>query len=338
MKYISLSLILLFVINLHSQPVDQIEKLRSLSILMQQASDDKSKLSFSDQLELQLKEILEMPQSANFKLDSVGYLKVLQSEDKQVRIATWSLKMEDGSFQFRGFVHVIDSKTNHNALIRLQDQTPYSTPILNKSLTSSKWMGAVYFEMIEKVYSGKKYYTLLGWKGMDMTRQSKVVEVMNLKNNSEVVFGANIFNLKGSSQYKDMTNPKRVVFIYNSQTRMLLQYDLQTLVIREKKKQSQSPSKSKKPGFEAQIGPAASKEKTTTIKDHMIVMDRLVPLSPDMTDFYEFYYPEANVMDALRFEKNTWKLYLDIDARNEEVPGQKQNSKKSVNYDLFPSE
>ncbi len=53
------------------------------------------------------------------------------------------------------------------------------------------------------------------------------------------------------------------------------------------------------------------------ISDKMIVFDHLVPISPEYPDNREFYGPDYSY-DAYRFDKGTWHLMLNVDARNVE--------------------
>jgi hypothetical protein len=117
---------------------------------------------------------------------------------------------------------------------------------------------------------------------------------------------------------------------------MFLNYDYQTIIVKTKKK-SKSKSKSRSnAGFGAQQKLEQPKEKIKTIKDNLIVMDRLEPTSPEVSEFYDFYFPESNIIDALRFERNAWKYYPDIDARNKPNPNDKKP--KNINYNLTPDE
>ncbi|HQG76265.1 MAG TPA: hypothetical protein PLS58_02165 [Bacteroidales bacterium] len=53
------------------------------------------------------------------------------------------------------------------------------------------------------------------------------------------------------------------------------------------------------------------------MSDKMIVFDHLVPISPEYLNNREFYGPDYSY-DAYRFDKGTWHLRLDVDARNKE--------------------
>jgi hypothetical protein len=48
----------------------------------------------------------------------------------------------------------------------------------------------------------------------------------------------------------------------------------------------------------------------------MIVLDRIVPMDPQMEGRYEYYIPSSDVMDGYVFSGDCWKRVEGIDARN----------------------
>lgn len=55
-------------------------------------------------------------------------------------------------------------------------------------------------------------------------------------------------------------------------------------------------------------------------KEEMIIFDRLVPMDTILEGQYQFYVPEGNIVDALRFSGGKWRYTDDIDARNRPQP------------------
>ena len=52
-----------------------------------------------------LQEVLQFERSFNYPFDSLKTISVKTSSDNKVRIYTWLLKKDNGSYQYFGFVH-----------------------------------------------------------------------------------------------------------------------------------------------------------------------------------------------------------------------------------------
>jgi hypothetical protein len=267
-------------------------------------------------------------------MDSMEVVKVLTSKDQKLRIFTWVIPLGDGEFLFKGLSQSYINSHKEYKISEFTDQTQRLSRAYNRTLSADKWYGAYYYKIIQTSRGSKVFYTLLGWKGVDKTTQAKLVEVVTLRSNGELIFGYGLFNLQGYEYFEKTKSPKRLIFEYSAIGSMYLNYDYQTIVVKTAKKSKKKKNKNVRPGFNAQAKLSSDKEKVKTFSDNLIVMDRLVPTSMELTEFYEFYYPESNIIDALRFERNVWKYYPDIDARNAATP--KPKGKKNVQYDLVP--
>ncbi|MBN2746434.1 MAG: hypothetical protein JXR34_06885, partial [Bacteroidales bacterium] len=201
---------------------------------------------------------------------------------------------------------------------------------LKKNLTADRWYGSRYYEIITKKHSGKTYYTLLGWKSIDMALHAKVVEILVLKNNGDFTFGYNIFDVRGNEYFKSNSRPKRLIFKYSHQGTMTLKYQKQTIL--KKVRDGQVKRSPKQFGFSAQKKDVRSQPKYKKIKGRMIVFDQMAPENPNLEGVFSYYIPKINVLDALYFDKGKWVYYADIDARN---PTMGNERKPVINYDLI---
>lgn len=302
---------------------------------MVSAQSDEQKFKYSDRINHFVLKFTEQEKSIKFNMDSLKLVKVLTAKNEYLRIFSWAIPLENGQYTFKGVVQSYSKSKKTYKTSVLTDKTARLSRAYSKTLTADKWYGAYYYHLIHTKRGSKDFYTLLGWKGVNKVKQSKVIEVVSLKSNGDVVFGYNLFSIRNYEYFKKTPSVKRLIFTYSSLTNMYLNYDRQTIVEKSSKKSKRGKSSKKKPGFNAQTKLETPKEKTKSTKGMMIVMDRLVPTSLELIEFYEFYYPESNIIDALRYEKSTWKYYPDIDARNkEETP----KPAKKVEYDLTPKE
>lgn len=310
------------------------DSIRINSQLMVQSTDDGEKLFYSERITKNVERFIKQEKSIDFNMDSLKLVKVLTSKNKRLRVFTWSVPLTDGTFLFKGVTQSYVKSNKSYKISILDDKGSNMSRAYIKVLNKDKWFGAYYYKLIETRRGSKYFYTLLGWRGIDKTVQSKIVEVVTIRNNGDVVFGYNLFKIREYEYFESTPSVKRLIYTYSSLSNMYLNYDYQTIIITSSKKTKKKKKKTTNIGFVAQQRTNQPKEKVKKIQDKMIVIDRLAPTSTDVTGFYEFYYPESNIIDALRFENNMWKYYPDIDARNEPNPADKK--KKKIEYELTP--
>ncbi len=342
-KYILLLIIPFFFVQSKAQNTTLLESykdsiLHYSSELIYKTNSDNRKQELSDKLSNYILRFAKQENSIDFDLSSLKIVKVITSDDKKLRLFTWVVPFSDKAFVYKGIAQSYNSSKKQYGSSKLIDQTDklgYS--VQNKTLNIKRWYGSYYYKIITTKRGKKTFYTVIGWKGISKTIQSKVIEIITLRNNGGITFGYNLFSIKGYEYFaKNRRSSKRLVFKFSSQSNMYIDYDYQTIIIKTKKGKKNNSSRSSQSGFSAQSGNKKEKVKIKTIKDNMIVLDRLVPTSPQMLEFYDFYYPESNIFDALRWENNVWKYYPDIDARNKE-PEEKKNNRK-IQYDLIPKQ
>ena len=310
------------------------DSIKANALLMVGAQDFEQKIIYSDKVSYFVQKLMKQEKSINYKMDSTNLVKVLTSKNKKFRIFTWVVPTDDNKFIFKGVVQTYSKSRKDYRIIELKDKTHSIHRPYSKMLSAAKWYGAYYYKVIQTKRGSKYFYTLLGWKGNDKMVQSKIVEIATIKNNGDISFGYSLFKIKDYEYFKSTPSVKRLIFSYSSKATMYLNYDYQTIVLKTYKKTKHKKTKQKY-GFNAQAAVEKPNEKIKTIKDNLIVMDRLVPVSPELKEFSDFYYPESNIMDALRFEKSQWRYYPDIDARTKSSSSNKKQ--KKIEYNLTPS-
>ncbi len=312
------------------------DSIRFTAQQMVSAPTDSQRIIYSQRISKYITTVIKQKHSIEADMDSLRLVKVLTSPNKFVRIYTWAIPLANGTYKYNGIAQVYVKRKKEYRTIIMHDKGANIGRAFNKSLNANKWYGAYYYKLIQTKRGSKYFYTLLGWRGINKTIQSKVIEVLTLRYNGDMVFGYNLFKIKGYNYFHKTPSVKRLIYVYSSLATMYLNYDMQTIVLQShKKKRSHKRKKSTNVGFIAQEYGSQYKNKVKRIKDKLIVMDRLVPSSPEVVDFHSFYFPESNIIDALRFEKNMWKYYPDIDARNKANPN--NGKKRKIEYDLTPS-
>ena len=257
--------------------VARLDTLQKLSLRIIEPADNELRLAANAIFQESFRDELIADSIFNKNFSSIRTVSVLVCPEKTFRIATWYVPFRDGTFQFFGYVQTPFSSYQPSAIMELHDNTVEVNRSEDLALHPENWFGAFYYELIHVAYRRGDYYILLGWKGKDRNTRMRVIEPFQLVN-GRPVFGAPVFNLPGRA-------PHRIIFEYSSRVSMGLHYypEFQFEGFRRK-------------------APA-------------IVFDRLIPMQPDLKGSFQFYVPEVNIFDALRFYRGRWEWVEDVDVR-----------------------
>ena len=215
---------------------------------------------------------LKQKGSFNYPYSSIKRIGNIYSDDKKVRLITWNIKYKNGEYKYFGFLQHVNKKKNRVDTWMFVDESDIMPNPEVLSLYHNHWFGALYYQIVEVKDGGKKYYTLIGWDGNNYLSQKKIIDVLYFSGSGKPKFGKSIFRLDKASRKN-----KRIIYEYNSQIVMSVQYDK-----RYKK----------------------------------IVIDHLRPEPKSMKGQYEFYVTDGSY-DALEFVMGKWRLIEDFDAKNE---------------------
>ncbi|MEZ4738170.1 MAG: hypothetical protein R2818_02175 [Flavobacteriales bacterium] len=178
------------------------------------APSDAIQDSLNAVIETDLRALLDAKDAFSNPFTGVPITKV-DSPDSTFRLFTWNLPRKDGTHSYRGFLLTRTNRTS--TLFELRDQTDRIPSPEVPELGPERWYGALYYEVIPVNHGGKRYYTLLGWKGYSRAETRKVIEVLSFRN-GKPRFGAPLF---GRGKIKAM----RKVYGYSFQASMTLRYE-----------------------------------------------------------------------------------------------------------------
>jgi hypothetical protein len=139
-------------------------------------------------------------------------------EDGKFRLFTWNIPSDNGKQRYYGLMALKGKKGN--SVVQFRDSTSVLEGNINRELFPGKWYGALYYDVITTKRGGKRFYTLLGWKGFNRTETQKVLEVMSFAG-TRVKLGAPIFEASPASKKKDY----RQCYRYSFQAKMNLDID-----------------------------------------------------------------------------------------------------------------
>lgn len=170
-----------------------------------------------------IEQVLMYQESYTYPFDSLKTIAHITSPDKRFRIYNWILPKTDGTYTYFGYIQQYNKKKKKVYVTPLKDLSDKIDKPEKAILTPDKWYGALYYKIVLNKFLGRRYYTLLGWKGYDRRSTKKVIDVV-LFHNNKPKFGYAMFKLKKETK-------SRIVFQYSSQAVMSLRYEAGDKVI-----------------------------------------------------------------------------------------------------------
>jgi hypothetical protein len=267
------------------------DSLKFLSVRIQKAENDSVKILFNKQFHATLHRTLFLAGSFDYPFDSLKTIAKLTSPDKKFRIYNWNLPKGDGTNTYFGFIQLNPKSNPDHTIFDLLDRSD-SIPQPDLALLDNYlWFGSLYYQIIVTTFKDQRFYTLIGWDGLNIQLNQKVIDILSFNKSGHPQFGARIFSIYGN----DMVC--RVLFKYSSSASMVLTYDDQYII----KNGKWNPSKKQ---FES------DREKTS-----MIVFDELMPLGQQFEGQFEYYVP-SGVFNGFVFKDGKWNFYKNVDVRN----------------------
>ena len=128
-----------------------------------------------------------------FPFDSVKGVMNLYAPDSSFRIMTWSLTYNEDLCQQRGVIQ-FPTKDGSARFIPLYDYST-RTPYPEDSVRDHKrWIGAIYYNVIQTKHNNKNYYTLFGYDPNNPVTNKKWIEVLIFDANNMPVLGGKYFS------------------------------------------------------------------------------------------------------------------------------------------------
>lgn len=187
---------------------------------MEDVKDFKLKKNREAAFRTSLRSVLQSDPEGKQPFDSLRKYRVfLESPDKQVRLFTWELPQEDGTFIYSGLLQIISKKTDEYVVFELKDASREIRNPENAILTTSKWYGAFYYDIIPVKYKRKKYYVLLGWNAHNRITNKRLIDVLEFDNKGFPKFGHSMFTTEKGKVLK------RMIFEFQAGLFMSLKYE-----------------------------------------------------------------------------------------------------------------
>lgn len=166
---------------------------------------------------------LRTPYSFSFPFDSIVTVSKVYAPDSSFRIFTWQFERDESYFRQRG---AIQMKTTDGSLklFPLIDVSPFTSAPTDSVRSNLRWIGAIYYNIVEKEFGGKKYYTLFGYDDNDISTTRKWLDVLTFDKDGKPQFGGPLFSYPEDS-IKPAQPAYRFCLEYKKDAHPRLNYD-----------------------------------------------------------------------------------------------------------------
>jgi hypothetical protein len=202
MKHTLLALACFFAVALHAQKKipASVQALMQVEENMKQYADaivnasEASDRAIADSIFTKaLVQALKLPNSFSYPFDSLLTISHLYAPDSSFRIFTWQVMKDFTYYHQKGAIqlHTPDGSLK---LIPLYDNSAFTENPFDSARSNAQWIGAVYYNIVQKTFNNKNYYTLFGYDENDARSTRKWMEVLTFDENNRPVFGGRYFS------------------------------------------------------------------------------------------------------------------------------------------------
>lgn len=140
-----------------------------------------------------LVQALKVPYSFSYPFDSLKTISRLYAPDSSFRIITWQIMKDYSYYRQKGAIQY-HTKDGSLKLIPLYDNSAFTDNPVDSVRNNREWIGAVYYNIVQKTFNNKNYYTLIGYDENDARSTKKWVEVLTFDEKNQPLFGGRFFN------------------------------------------------------------------------------------------------------------------------------------------------
>ena len=184
-------------------------------------NSDTARISLNDSVYNVMDRLIADDQSSSLPFDSVKYIGKVLASDGNITLYSWMIPLKESTIYNALFLNRNGDKSY---LTRISSSEQIDE---KKTYTPETWYGALYYSVIPFKVDKHTYYTLLGWRNRQVTRQ-KVIDIIRF-DGSEPTLGLPVFEYKSIDYYntgKEIEDTKsRIVFDFDRRVSMYLEYN-----------------------------------------------------------------------------------------------------------------
>jgi hypothetical protein len=167
---------------------------------------------------------LKVKNSFFYPFDSLQTVSHIYAPDSSFRIFTWQLSQDEDHFRRHGAIQM-RTPDGSLKLFALSDRTQVISHLMDTVTNNQYWIGNIYYNIIEKKYGGRNYYTLLGYDEFGFTSTRKWIEVLTFDKEGNPVFGGPYFSFVGGDPAHPAATMSRFMIVFKKDGGAHLQYD-----------------------------------------------------------------------------------------------------------------
>lgn len=197
------------------------DSLKKFAVQIIQGRMPQNRFSADSTFTKMLVRALKTPNSFYYPFDSLLSISRLYAPDSTFRILTWQMVINENVIRQHGAIQMrtYDGSLKLFPLIDKSDVTIK----LNDTIGNNKgWIGAVYYNIIQKTGGSNNYYTLLGFDENNIRSNKKIIEVLHF-DEGEPIFGGRFFSFEEDSVFK--TSIGRYIMEFKKEDGPKLNYD-----------------------------------------------------------------------------------------------------------------
>lgn len=169
----------------------------------------------------QLKTALQVNNSWQYGFDSLATrINIIYPDDKSFRIFNWAMAPTPVTRRYYGAIQMPSDKLKLYPLVDYSQEMAKGAE--DSVLTGSKWMGGLYYRIIDKEVDGRKVYTLFGLNGSNPISNKKFLDALYFTEGGPV-FGAPIFGIR--SQNFPSRRVNRFIMEYKKDVQASMNWD-----------------------------------------------------------------------------------------------------------------
>lgn len=197
------------------------DSLKALSYEIIQGRTAENRFTADSQFTKMLVRALVTKGSIHYPFDSLVTISKLSPKDSSFKIFTWQLVINDNIVRQHG---AIQMKTNDGSLklFPLIDKTTLIAKPEDTIANNFWWVGAIYYQLVEKQAFGKTYFTLLGYDENNLSSNKKIIEILTFVNGLPQ-FGGSNFSFPDNTLHK--RSMARYIMEYKKEASPRLMYD-----------------------------------------------------------------------------------------------------------------
>ena len=147
--------------------------------------------------------------------NSIG---ILNAPDNSFRIYNWEIIRGTVERRYYGVIQKNDG--SFIPLVDVSDQIIRGAE--DSVFFGNRWMGCLYYNMVQKSIGGQQVYFLLGWNGNATNSERKIIDAFGFNPQGQSQFGAPVFT---SLERGVRKNPMRFILEYQKGSKVSLNYD-----------------------------------------------------------------------------------------------------------------